>query len=163
MASSLRSLIMFLLPQQLVARYMESKIPVPTDNIFKFYALFALLLFVFSLGSNLYIHQTTNRLIFDSAVEKQRLLTESPSSPVTEVRVAALERELEIAQSNRSLAYWFFSILAGGAFWLGIYGFARWHREVQPRLDEASRVQLEIAKLQLEKLRSEFKREADGA
>ena len=29
---------------------MESKIPLPTDNIYKFYALFGLLLFIFAFG-----------------------------------------------------------------------------------------------------------------
>jgi hypothetical protein len=39
-------------------------------------------------------------------------------------------------------------ILAGAAFWMMVYGFFKWHREIQP-------VQDEIAKLQLEKLRIE--------
>jgi hypothetical protein len=134
---------------------MESKIPIPTDNIFKFYALFALFLFVFSIGSNLYINQSTNRLILDSAVEKQRLLTEAGNNPVSEVKIATMERELKNAKTDRTVAFWLFSALAGAAFWLGIYGFNRWHKEVQPRIDEASRVQLEIAKLQLAKLRAE--------
>lgn len=32
---------------------MENKIPLPTDNIYKFYALFGLLLLVFTIGAAL--------------------------------------------------------------------------------------------------------------
>lgn len=134
---------------------MESKIPLPTDNIYKFYALFALLLFIFSVGMMVFNGQSTNRLIFDSVIEKQKLLSEAPESPVSKAKIAVLDRQLEIATSDRDFARWFFAILAGGAFWLGFYGFKRWHNEIQPRLDETGRIQLEIAKLQLAKLQAE--------
>lgn len=136
--------------------YMESKIPLPTDNIYKFYALFALLLFVFSVGMLVFVGQSTNRLIFDSVIEKQQLLTESPENPISKKKIEVLDRELEIAITNRTVSFWFFCILSGFSLSLGAYGFRRWHQDIQPRIDEASRVQLEISKLQLAKLQAEM-------
>jgi len=63
MACKVPGLIRFLLPNRLVARYMESKIPLPTDNIYKFYALFSLLLLIFSLGAFLYVQQSANEQV----------------------------------------------------------------------------------------------------
>jgi hypothetical protein len=141
---------------------MESKIPLPTDNIYKFYALFALLLFIFSVGMLVLVTQSTNRLIFDSVIEKQQLLTDAPENPVSKAKISVLDRQLEIAKTNRTVSFWFFSILSGCSLSLGAYGFRRWHQDVQPRIDEANRIQLEISKLQLAKLQAEFSsREGD--
>lgn len=52
---------------------MESRVPLPTDNIFKFYALFGLLLTIFSAGSVLYVNKSTNDLAFEIAVEYETL------------------------------------------------------------------------------------------
>ncbi len=90
---------------------MENKIPLPTDNIYKFYALFGLFF-----GKNTAGATAGNRVIQQAAVSK-------------------------------SLAF-----LAAISFGIG-YGFSKWHRDVQSLADETARVQLEIAKLQLDKQR----------
>lgn len=55
----------------------ENKIPLPTDNIYKFYALFGLLLLVFTIGAALYVNRTTNDLLFDKIVARE-LLRQDP-------------------------------------------------------------------------------------
>ncbi len=52
---------------------MDSRIPLPTDNIFKLYALFGLLLLIFSIASALYVNKSTNDLIFETAVNYETL------------------------------------------------------------------------------------------
>lgn len=160
MAYSLRTLIMFLLPQQLVARYMESKIPVPTDNIFKFYALFSLLLFIFSCGALIYSTQMTNQIIFSTVVELETLKEQPNPSNTVLAKIAGLERQKEIALKNRTFYEWVLGGLSGLSVWLGFYGFRRWHKDIQPVIDEMQRVQLEIARLQLEKLRVDMQASA---
>ena len=77
------------------------------------------------------------------------------------MRPAALERQLEVSQSNRKFFLLSLSILtslsAAGIY----YGFRKWHIEVQPVIDESARIQLEIAKLQLKKLRAEAENSDD--
>ena len=133
---------------------MESRIPLPTDNIFKFYAFFGLLLVVFSIGSTLYINQSTNNLVFDTAVEFERLKVDPLRSASEEARFQVLDKKLEIAQKNKT----FFSICLGIITGLGIlmvwYGFKKWHTEIQP-------IQDEIARLSLKKLQQEVGRHED--
>lgn len=134
---------------------MESKIPIPTDNIYKFYALFGLLLIVFSFGSTLYVNKSSNEQMITLLVEIETLRQEQPPTAPQQLRQAIAQRQLDIAKSDKEFFRWALVAL-GMVGTLGLmYGFGKWHKEVQPVIDESARVQLEIAKLQLAKLRSE--------
>ncbi|MEX1216163.1 hypothetical protein [Saccharospirillum sp.] len=127
---------------------MESRIPLPTDNIYKFYALFGLLLAVFGAGTTIYLNKTTNDLAFAIAVEYETLRADPVRSVLQETRFQVLDKKLEIAKSDKK----FFSYSLGVVIGLGLimmwYGFKKWHTEVQP-------IQDEIARLTLEKLKRE--------
>lgn len=136
---------------------MESKIPVPTDNIYKFYALFALLVLIFSMGATLYSNKSVNEVILSGVVEIETLKHETNQSPPQRVRQAALERKMEIAKADKGFFLLALGILMSGALLTMFYGFRKWHLEVQPVADKMAKVQLEIAELQLAKLRAEQK------
>ncbi|MDN3555773.1 hypothetical protein [Halomonas maura] len=127
---------------------MESRIPLPTDNIFKFYAFFGLLLIIFGIGSTLYVNQSTNNLVFEIAVEYETLKVDPVRSVSDETRFLILDRKLEIAKNNKT----FFLVCLGVIIGLGLlmiwYGFKKWHTEIQPLQDE-------IARLSLKKLQQE--------
>lgn len=129
---------------------MENKIPIPTDNIFKFYALFGLLLFVFTAGSIIYVVNSFNELAFQAAIEVAAIKQIPNPSPVDTAKMQILEKRLELAASDKN----FYTLATGGIFGISImlmiYGFMKWHKDVQP-------VQDEMARLQLEKLRHEIK------
>ena len=80
---------------------MESKIPIPTDNIFKFYALFSLLLFVFAISASLYVNRSTNEQVVSLFVDLETLKQEKAPSQTQLLRKAILERQLEIARSDK--------------------------------------------------------------
>lgn len=105
---------------------MESKVPVPTDNIFKFYALFSLLVVIFCIGAALYVNKSTNQLMFAKLVELDTLEQETAPTPSQEFRIAALKRQLEIARSNRSFSIVALGILLGGCR----LGHVLWLQEV---------------------------------
>lgn len=130
---------------------MESQIPIPTDNIFKFYALFGLLILVFSLGSSIYLTKSTNELLFTAVVELETLKALPHPSPVDEVRKQVLQRKIEIASDDKKTLQAGCGILAGFAVIGLVYGFRKWHSEIQP-------VQDELARLQLRKLQAEVGR-----
>lgn len=134
---------------------MENKIPVPTDNIFKFYALFGLTLLVFSFGAALYNNNATNALILTTAVEIDTLKHLESPTRAEAVKLELLEKQKSIAVSDRELFQW----ALGTTFAIGVlllcYGFNKWQTLVQPRLDEMAQTELAIAKLQLIKLRRE--------
>ncbi|OEO23696.1 hypothetical protein AX279_21515 [Pseudomonas sp. J237] len=135
---------------------MEAKLPVPTDNIFKFYALFGLLLIIFSISASVYVTQSTNSMLFTSLVELGELKEQKEPKQSVQVRIAGLERLIEVAKSDRS----FYNIVIGiflavGGF-ISYFGFSRWHQNIQPVIDETQKVQLEMVKLQVQRLRAEL-------
>lgn len=67
------------------------------------------------------------------------------------------DRQIEIATSDKTFFQLGLGILGAIGGCCIVYGFRKWHTEVQPILDETAKVQLEVAKLQLAKLRSEAK------
>lgn len=134
---------------------MEGRVPVPTDNIFKFYALFSLLVLIFSVGAAVYVNKAANDLAFSVIEEIENLKGDSLPSSSEKLRLAVLERQLEVSQSNRQFFLVGLSALCALAVFGIYYGFRKWHTEVQPVADETARVQLEIARLQLKKLRDE--------
>lgn len=135
---------------------MESKIPVPTDNIFKFYALFGLLLFVFAFGSVLFVNRTSNELIYAVVPELEGLKQIAKPTPVDAAKIALLQKKLEINKADKDAEIKLLGGLGGVAFLMMLIGFWNWHSKIQPVIDETAKVQLEIAKLQLEKLRREL-------
>lgn len=128
---------------------MENKIPLPTDNIYKFYALFGLLIIFFGFGSTLYVNKSTNDLLFGSAVELEILKSEENRSSPKEVKLELLIRKIEIAKKDKKFYTASLGIIIAIGIMMVCYGFKKWHTEVQP-------VQDEIAKLSLQKLKREL-------
>jgi hypothetical protein len=125
---------------------MESRIPLPTDNIYKFYALFGLLLFIFSCSALIYNNQSNNSRVFEYVMELEAIKT--LPADTGSVRKDVAEKKFELLKSDKKFYINAIGILVGIALWMMFFGFYKWHREIQP-------VQDEIAKLQLEKLRVE--------
>lgn len=128
---------------------MKSNIPLPTDNIYKFYALFGLLLLIFSAGSTLYVSHSTNDLIFSSYIEYETFNAIEKPTAVEIAKRKGTEKRVEIALSDKE----FFLRALGSLFAVAIiamvYGFTKWHREIQPVQDETARLQLEKLKLEI--------------
>jgi hypothetical protein len=127
---------------------MESRIPLPTDNIYKFYALFGLLLLIFSCGAFIYTNQSSNAQAVEAFIELETVKSMATLDKVDEARIEVLERKLEAIKSNKQFYLKGIGILGGIAISMLIWGFAKWHLDIQPMQDE-------IARLQLEKLRAE--------
>ena len=127
---------------------MENKIPIPTDNIYKFYALFGLVLFVFSIGSILYVVRSTNDIGFQATLEITSVNQIEKPSQVDLVKKQFLQRRLDVALEDRRFCEAALRILASLSIPLILYGFWRWHTKIQPAQDE-------LMELQLKKLRHE--------
>jgi len=157
MASRLRRLIRFQLPQRLVARYMESKIPLPTDNIYKFGALLSLILFISGFGLVTYATNSSNAIVFEHWVELETLQTIEKPTTEQQARLKSLERKVEVAVSDKNtyknLAFLMILIGTCGA----LFGFGYWLKHIQPVADQMAKTQLEIARLQLLNLRADLK------
>jgi len=125
---------------------MDNRIPLPTDNIFKFYALFGLLLVVFGIGSTLYVSKTTNDLVFEVAVEYETLKADPVRSVSQEARFQVLQKKLEIAKTNKNVLLSSLGLVIGVGIIMMGYGFKKWHTEIQPLQDEMARLSLKKLK-----------------
>lgn len=125
------------------------KIPLPTDNIYKFYALFGLLLVIFAFGAQIAVQRSTNDYLYRSYIELESLKTAEKPSPADVVKRDMLARLIEVAISDKK----FYNaalgtLIAVGALGMGV-GFTMWQKLVQPMQDK-------LIKLQIEKLEREM-------
>ena len=142
---------------------MQSQIPVPTDNIYKFYALFSLLLLVFSFSAVLYVGTAANEVILANIVEVETLKQEKSPTVTQQVRRAALERRMEIATSDRRFFLVVLALLIVGSCWGIFYGFKKWHTQIQPVLDATACTPLELVQVELETARAKLAKLHSGA
>jgi hypothetical protein len=137
--------------------YMESKIPLPTDNIYKFAALFSLVIVIVSFCSIIYSNSTANAIVFEHWVEVETLQAQEKLSVEQASRLKALERKIEVAVSDKKT----FTQLASVFLGLGIFGvflgFGYWHKRIQPLADQMAVAQLELSRLQLLMLKTDLK------
>lgn len=134
---------------------MLDRIPVPTDNIYKFYALFSLVALVFCVWASLTLHNSTNEVVYTNLPEIQALKELKTRTQEQELVLSLKEKRIEIARADKKTLTSVLSWLIGFAIVGMGYGFAKWHKDIQPIADAQNKVQLEILQLQLEKLRLE--------
>lgn len=124
---------------------MQPSIPVPTDNLYKFAALFGLVLIVASIVSVV----STYNSAYDELVEiaSSYIALEGKSDATTKQMKQLMDKRIEVIDSNREFYVFILSIpiVIGGA--LSVWGFQRWAR-IQPLHDEL--IELQVAKVRKE-------------
>ncbi|MDL9997243.1 hypothetical protein QTI24_01430 [Variovorax sp. J22P240] len=127
---------------------MDNRVPLPTDNIYKFYALFGLLLFIFGIGAGIVQNKATNDFMVRSYIELESLKSIEKPTSVENLKATVLERMIDVETSDKQTFKWSLAIISAAGILLMIYGFHRWHTQIQPAQDE-------LLQLQVEKLRRE--------
>lgn len=109
-------------------------LPLPTDSLWKFWALFGLAVFLLCIPTLAYVHYSTNELIYSSAVESVSLTESAKVDPVAARKLEVLNKRLEIALDDRPVL----SQLLGTFMAIGLafsaFGFHRWS-QIQPKED----------------------------
>lgn len=137
--------------------YMESKIPLPTDNIYKFAALFSLLLLISAFGTIIYASNSSNAVIFEHWAELESLQAQEKPSVEQASRRKALERKIEVTLADRKTFVAFAAVMACLGTLGVVLGFGYWHKRIQPLADQMAVTQLELARLQLLLLKADLK------
>lgn len=117
---------------------MQNKVPLPTDNIYKFFALFGLILVIFSIAATIYNTKEANNQLIDIAIQ----LDDSNSSALSDKTVDYIERHKDIIVSDRKGFNTLLIALAIIGALLGLFGFFRWMFKIQPQQDELIAFQL---------------------
>lgn len=144
---------------------MDSRISIPTDNIYKFYALFGLAfcvaaLTMFVLAYNSHFESTT-----ELSMQLAKLDTLAKLTEFEEAQKKILENQIEIGNSNKDFYMTIISASLGFGLVVMISGFIRWHYKVQPQIDKI--MALKIEQLQVELSRGKkhvpYSRRRNGA
>src|SRR3569833_954216 len=104
---------------------------------------FSLVLLIFTVFALIKVNHLTKDIIFQNVVEIETLKQESPPTAPQLIRLAVLERQVEIAKSDRTL----YSSALGGLFcvalWCIWYKNKKKHKKEQPKHKKKTRIQLE--------------------
>ncbi|WKC35372.1 hypothetical protein QYM18_12870 [Ectopseudomonas chengduensis] len=136
---------------------MENRIPLPTDSLYKFVALFSMSLVIGAFYLTFYASDSSNAVIYDNWSELSSL--ESLKEPNAEqaARKQLLEKRIEVAVEDRK-TFVNLAVFLAMVGTLGVYiGFAFWIRKQQKVADQMAQNQLELSRLQLLALRHELK------
>jgi hypothetical protein len=130
---------------------MEPTVPIATDNIYKFYALFGLVMLIFSGVALVYAYTQHYEAAYKDwiALETLKAKPESMLSTEETVRKRILESKIEIDRGNKTTYTIISSCIGAIGLLLMWSGFYHWQTKVQPKQDQ-------LLDLQLEKLRREI-------
>ena len=129
---------------------MESKIPLPTDNIYKFCALFGVLLFLTSIVSIVWVGNSTNETVY-SLVKEYESIPGGEEEDKDETSLAKTIEALINAQvENRDIYNKGLGAAIGLSILLMFYGFREWHYKIQPKQNEYFDLQLQKLKQEVE-------------
>jgi hypothetical protein len=115
--------------------YPIPKLPVPTDNICKFYALTGIILFVTSITLIVLLSTRTNDIIFETVtqeIEAEKL----EEGEERKIRLEMAETLRDIAVKDRDTGSGVLTFFATLGFVVAAYGLLKWHLEIQPLYDQ---------------------------
>lgn len=127
---------------------MESNIPVPTDNINKFYAIFGLIFIVSCVLGDIYLLKETAYLSCSTNLKLATLQSKDSLTKEEEMKKNTLEYLKNFTKLANGVYHgWLLAGMIFGAV-LMLYGFFKWHYDVQPQQDKL--LKLQISKLEKE-------------
>ncbi len=135
---------------------MTPNIPIPTDNIYKFYASFGFVLLIAALVSFVYVHNSTNEKVLAWVTNISKLENSQKITKYEEEQIDLYKKLIEVSKKDKKL---FSNVLLTtsvlGLFVSG-FGFYKWEKEIQPRDDKLT--ELKIKQLENELRRSSNKK-----
>ena len=135
---------------------MQSKIPLPTDNIYKFYALFGLLIFLSSAYAFTNLYQNYNERSFKRYIDLEVLKSIEVLSPDQVATKKVLEEQRKIDASDKRIFINALSFIFSISLFLMGFGFYRWHSKIQPQQDKTIEKQLEKMELEIRLLNKQL-------
>lgn len=137
---------------------MQSRVPLPTDNIYKFYAIFGLLLFLACTYAFVNIQQSFNEKAFKRHVELKTLQDIKKPNATQLATKEILEKQAKIDSSDKKFFINSVAFFISAAISLMIFGFYQWHTKIQPLQDEALKRSLDKVEMEIKILRKQLNR-----
>lgn len=134
---------------------METNLPFPTDNIYKFFAVAGLLAVLAGFIGAVWITERANERYAQDYTELAVIKTASTPTPDQLARKPLLERKMEVTVTDRKAGVTASLTFGSIGLFAMLYGFRQWRMHVQPLIDETAKIQLAIARCQLAKATSD--------
>ncbi|MDF3125561.1 hypothetical protein [Rheinheimera sp. 1928-s] len=138
---------------------MQSRIPLPTDNVYKFYAMFGLLILL-TTGIMFFIrHEYYNSMAFERLVPIETLKAKNKPTAAEKLELYLLEQKAEIAKLNKEFELGIYSscfLIFGLGFTSS--GFYYWHTKIQPMQDKLLELQVKKAEYEVRALHQQLQR-----
>ncbi len=131
--------------------------PLPTDNIYKFYAIFGLVLLISCFYFFCVIHNFYNDRAVESYVELETLRGLPQSTQEQAFRRTLLEELETVSKSDKKFYLRALGTFMGIGLILVVGGFSFWHIKIQPMQDRLTAMQIRKLELEIEALSSKPK------
>ncbi|MAY42604.1 MULTISPECIES: hypothetical protein [unclassified Neptuniibacter] len=115
---------------------MTPRLSVPTDNIFKFFALFGTVMLISSFLAMVFINDNTNMRLMEWADELASFEADQVVTSYETKRAEMLERLIEIEAENKQTFIIVLNVLMILGASLAAVGFLKWFKDIQPMEDE---------------------------
>ena len=130
---------------------MTPRMSVPTDNIYKFYALFGLVLLLSSIFGIVYSVNYTNQELFSIATQIGLYKEDGTITPFEEGQIEILEKLRDILMTDKKFYSGFLTFTSCAGMILMIAGFFHWHIVVQRRDDKYIELRIRLLEKELSK------------
>lgn len=135
---------------------MQSRVPLPTDNIYKFYALFGLFLFLACTYVFVNLQQSFNEKVFKRHIELKTLQDIEQMNAAQLATKEVLEKQAEIDSSDKKFFLNSIALFFSIAILLMIFGFYQWHKKIQPQQDEAFKRNIDKIEMEIKLLKKQI-------
>ena len=137
---------------------MEPRMPLPTDNIYKFYAIFGLVLLLTTFYLFINIHNSYNERAIDRYVEIETLREIPQPTLGQDLRKSILEAQETLDISDKKFYQMTIAVFIVLSLSLITYGFFHWQTKIQPLQDSLLHKQIKKLELEIDVLVSDQKK-----
>lgn len=134
---------------------MNNRVPIPTDNIYKFYALFGLALLITSVFAFLSVYNSHRAMAYEIYQEVELLKKIAEPTNEQSIRLEILISKSEIDAKNKKFYMSVVGLMFGLSLSLMFIGFLAWHLKIQPLQDKLKERELEKIELEIKLLKQE--------
>lgn len=135
---------------------MENKIPLPTDNIYKFYALFGLVIFISCSITAVSVHNSHKEIRYRNYLDFETLNMKMNKTAGDKAILEIMVAKEKLDREDRDFCV---RLLLYGAFFaicLMVVGFYHWHTKIQREVDKLQRLQIIKLERDVEKTEKEI-------
>jgi hypothetical protein len=140
---------------------MIPSVPIATDNIYKFAALFGLVMMISWIVAVLYLLKINYEFGVENINEYELLKVKTDLTQAESIRKDALEQILRLRSVGTKVFMWSLNILFLVGIGICYWGFRSWYKKVQPKQDELVNLQIEKMKREIQVLEKQLEKDTE--